>query len=259
MHSTTIGDAGLPDVVMAHGWDRTHADFILAAESLAPVARCHLLDLPGFGASPRPEASWGTADYADHVAEEMQQRLGRPFLWVGHSLGGRIGLRLGVHHGRALTGLVLVAPAGVPRRRSEWQKLRGDLRGAKFRFLRKRAKDEAEVIELEKKYGSIDYVHSRETGLRDIFLNTVNEDQSLDIGRITTPTSLVFGAEDSETPPELGLRMQRLIPGSSLTVVPGLDHISVLFRGRHQLAAIVKDMLRETGQMAPQGGQGAAQ
>ena len=244
LNHIVIGTDGAPEVVFAHGWGRSHRDFIPTAEALAPVARSVLIDLPGFGASPRPEAAWDTAAYADALAEALRGGLASgPVVWVGHSFGGRIGLRLAVRHPDLLAGLVLVAAAGIPRAQPLAAQLRGRWRSWQFRRLKARATDDAALAALEARFGSADYVQSRRDGLRDIFLKTIAEDQSADLGRITVPTTLIYGGGDTETPPELGRRMARAIPGAEFVALEPCDHISVLDRGRHQIALAVKEKL----------------
>ncbi len=243
-HCIRIGREGAPWVVFAHGWGRSHRDFIPVAEMLAPVAQSLLLDLPGFGGTPRPDADWGTEDYAAHLAEHLGQSWGiERFVWVGHSFGGRVGLRMAAMPVTTMRHLVIVAGAGVPRQRTAWEDWRGKWRGARFRHLKEQARSEAEVIALEKRFGSPDYVASRDLGLRDIFVKTVAENQTRTARAIEVPTTLIYGGRDTETPPEIGRRLHRLIKGSAYVECPEFGHISILDRGRHQIALAVKDAL----------------
>lgn len=246
LHRIVIGTEGAPEVVFAHGWGRSHRDFIPAAEALAPCARSVLLDLPGFGASPRPQAAWDTADYADALAQALRGGVvSGPVVWVGHSFGGRIGLRMAVRHPELLSGLVLVAAAGIARAQPLAAQLRGRWRSWQFRRQKARiVGNDAALAALESRFGSADYVNSRRDGLRDIFLKTVAEDQSDDLARIALPTTLIYGGRDRETPPEMGRRMAGAIPGAEYVELEPLDHISVLGRGRHQIALAVKEKLR---------------
>ena len=246
MNFIEIGEGDKPSVVFAHGWGRSHHDFIPAAESLGAAARSMLVDLPGFGATPRPEAGWGTADYADHVAEFLADRQTGPIVWVGHSFGARVGLRLAVRHPDLLQGLVIVAGAGIPRSRSAWSRAKSEFRRRQFRILTAMAGDDQKRrANLEKSYGSPDYVQSKELGIRDIFVKTVNEDQSPDLPRIRTRTELLYGARDDETPVAMGKRMAELIPDSRLTVFPVFDHFTILTRGHHVIALRAKSLLGE--------------
>ena len=239
-----IGDTKKPPVVFGHGWGRTYRDFIPVAEALASVASSYLVDFPGFGDTPRPDETWGTQAYADHMLNFLQAELGLTrFIWVGHSFGGRVGMRIAAKHPDAVCHLVLVASAGIPRKRSSWQKLKGRQRGMEFKLRKAMAKDEAALQTLESRFGSVDYVHSREIGLRDIFVKTVNEDQTDTLPQIQCQTTLIYGGQDMETPVELGQRLAAGIPNADLIVCPHYDHISILDRGRHQIALSIKEQL----------------
>ena len=243
-HAIRIGTEGAPRVVFGHGWGRSGRDFIPVAETIAPIADSLLLDLPGFGATPRPDDAWGTQDYADYLARHLAESFGiERFVWVGHSFGGRIGLRLAAKPVPGLAHLIVVAGAGVPRQLGKAEKIKRRIRGARFRALNARARTEDEVIALEKRFGSPDYVASREAGLRDIFVRTISEDQTKTARAIACPTTLIYGAEDTETPPEIGRCLHRLIRGSAYIECPALGHISILDRGRHQIALAVKEAL----------------
>ncbi len=239
-----IGDTSKPPVVFGHGWGRTYRDFIPVAEALAPVASSYLIDFPGFGDTPRPDETWGTQDYAEHVLNFLKAEHGLArFTWVGHSFGGRVGMRIAASHSNAIEHLVLVASAGVPRARSSWQKLNGRRRGWEFKIRQAMAKGDEALQSLEQRFGSVDYVHSREIGLRDIFVKTVNEDQTATLPQIDCKTTLIYGGKDVDTPVEVGETLKAGIANADLVVCPHYDHISILDRGRHQIALAIKEQL----------------
>lgn len=237
-----IGTPGAPKVVFAHGWGRSHRDFIPVAEALAPSIDAYLFDLPGHGKSERPDEAWGTVEYAEYMARYVSMDLGiSKCVWVGHSFGGRIGLRLGVQSPGMLSHLVIVAGAGVPRDVSSIERWKRKWNGRKFQKLKAQAKTEDELIALERRFGSPDYVASRESGMRDIFVKAISEDQTPDLHRIPTPTTLIYGSEDTETPPAIGRKIAALVPKSAYVECPFYDHISILDRGRHQIALTIKE------------------
>ncbi len=241
-HHIRIGTPGAPKVVFAHGWGRSHRDFIPVAEALAPSIDAYLFDLPGHGKSERPDDAWGTVEYAEYMARHLRQDLGiEHCVWVGHSFGGRMGLRLGVQAPGLFGHIVIVGGAGVPRNVTTRERWKRKWNGRKFQKLKAQAKTEDELIALEKRFGSPDYVMSRETGMRDIFVKTISEDQSADLPRIKVPMTLIYGAADTETPPEIGRKIAALVPGSTYVECPFYDHISILDRGRHQIALTIKE------------------
>lgn len=242
MHVEFLGRNDAYPIVFGHGWGRDHQDFIPVAELLAETARIVMIDFPGFGQSPHPGAAWDTQDYAQATRAYLHDDLGLTrFIWVGHSFGGRVGLRLGAMPDSPVEQLFIVAGAGVKRSTTLAARARGAWRGWNFKRQKSRARTEAELIKLEEKFGSRDYVQSRVLGLRDIFVKTVQEDQSLLVPSIKCPTTLLYGGRDTETPPEIGKILHRLIPSSTYVECPEFDHYNILTRGRHQLALMLRE------------------
>jgi pimeloyl-ACP methyl ester carboxylesterase len=145
-----------------------------------------------------------------------------------------------------LDHLLIVAGAGVPRRVSQFQRIRSYWRSWLFKQRKSRVRTDEELNLLERKFGSPDYIESRKIGMRDIFIKTVQEDQSAKLKRIDCPTTLIYGSQDIETPPEIGMRLKDLIPNSSYIECPEFDHHSILSRGRHQLALTLREVLRDS-------------
>lgn len=223
--------------IWAHGWGQNHAAFLQLAEGFATRYRHILIDFPGFGKSPLPPEHWGTADYADCLAQFLETIPGRK-LWIGHSFGCRVGLRLAARHPRAVEGLFLISAAGLKRKLSLKKRISSAISVKTFKFLKKCIPLGLVDPEwLYRRFGSADY---RNAGpLRPVFVRTVNEYLGESARQIRCPVHFVYGDKDTETPPELGARFQALIPGSSLSILPGLDHYTVLGQGRHRVAALL--------------------
>lgn len=238
-----IGNMDSPPIVFGHGWGRDHKDFLPIAELVAHRSRAILLDFPGFGGSPRPKKAWNTVDYAKAVKKHLMEHGLKRYYWVGHSFGGRVGLRLAAMSESPVEQLFVVAGAGVKRPQKLSDGLKRKLRSWVFQRRKAHAQTEDEIIELEKRFGSLDYVHSREIGLRDIFLKTVQEDQTKQLSTISCPTTLIYGEKDTETPPEIGQVLHQLISGSVYVECPEFDHHSILTRGRHQVATMLLEQL----------------
>jgi len=243
MAITSVGDpgAGLPHIVWGHGWNQSSAALLPMAESLARFAFSTLIDFPGFGRSPMPAGAWGTADYADAVAAWLESLPPGRRLWVGHSFGCRVGIQIAARHPGLVAGMVLIAAAGLPRRRTFLERLR--LQG------RRRALQIAKLIvpegpkrdRLRRRFGSADYQAA--AAMRPIFVKVVNEDLTATALKVDCPVLLIYGAEDNDTPPEMGMRYQKSIPGAKLVVLDGFDHLGILNRGRNQTVQHIQRFL----------------
>jgi pimeloyl-ACP methyl ester carboxylesterase len=232
---------GVPHIVWAHGWGQDHAAFLPLARSLERSARHTLIDFPGFGRSPQPPADWDTADYADAIAEWLASEPPGRRVWVGHSFGGRVGLRLAARHPGAVDAMVLVAAAGLKRHRSLPERLRIALRVRAYKALKLAERLGVDVSARKARYGSADY---RNAGaMRSIFVKVIAEDQAQGARAIRCPVALLYGERDTETPPEIGERLSRLIPGATLKVIAGLDHHTILTDGAPQVVHQVSQML----------------
>ena len=232
--------------VWAHGWGQNREAMQPLGQSLFALGTHDFLDLPGFGASPRPAAAWTTADYADAARDWIAANAtGAPLVWIGHSFGCRVGIQLAARHPEAVSRLFLIAAAGLPRHRTALEQAKLTGRVWSYKAL-KRLAPLAGVSQdaLRARFGSADYQNAG--AMRDIFLNAVREDLTDIARRITCPVHLVYGSADTETPPEIGERLAELIPGAGLTVLDRLDHYSVLGDGRHQVAKRLKNWLEQT-------------
>jgi pimeloyl-ACP methyl ester carboxylesterase len=232
-----------PLLVWAHGWGHTHRNLLPLAEATRPLGKSVLFDLPGFGESPPPPAPWGTEDYADAVAEYLAARPGERRIWIGHSFGCRVGLRLAARHPGLVDGLFLIAAAGLPRTRSLPECLRITARRLAFRAARSLTPEGPRRDALRARFGSADY--ARAGPMRPILVKAVSEDLS-DVARaVACPTVLLYGDGDSETPPEIGARLNKLMPQSRLIVLRGFDHWSVLTEGRHQIVQRLSEFVEQ--------------
>src|SRR5688500_16261649 len=104
-----------PPIVLVHGLSSSIGFWEYQVPTLARTHRVLALDLPGYGASGRPDAPCTPPWYADLVAGFMDA-VGVPSAVVmGHSMGGQIALTLALDHPGRVEALVLSAPAGFER------------------------------------------------------------------------------------------------------------------------------------------------
>lgn len=104
-----------PTLVVLHGYLGSSRNWIAAARRLAKNITVHTLDLRNHGASPRAD-SMTHAEMATDVCETLaDRRLNRPWL-LGHSLGGKVAMRVAVAAPEPLAGLIVedIAPRAYP-------------------------------------------------------------------------------------------------------------------------------------------------
>jgi pimeloyl-ACP methyl ester carboxylesterase len=219
--------------VWAHGWGQDGRAFDGIVTSLLSAGSHLIMDLPGFGRAEAPPSNWGTAEYADAAASVVEPLRGQgKIVWVGYSFGGRVGIQLAARRPDLLDALVLVASAGLPRKRSPIEFVRYTSRVYAFKTLKRIAPYLGVSVEsLRQYFGSADYKSAG--AMRSIFLNVVREDLSDVAAKVACPTLLIYGENDRETPPEIGERLSALIERSELKILPGQDHCSLLGAGRH--------------------------
>lgn len=225
----------------AHGWGQDHASMKKLAEALSPMGRHILYDLPGFGGSDKPETDWSTQDYSDALVKDLRQKGVQRCIWIGHSFGGRIGIQAAARYPQMVKHLVLIAGAGLQKKRTPPQALWLKLRVSTYKILRLLIRTEQGRQWLRQKFGSSDYKNAGE--MRGIFLNVIREDLSPLAKQVICPATLIYGDQDTETPAEFGVRYKNLMQDAALFVLEGEDHYSVLGEARHQVLNILSQRL----------------
>lgn len=204
-----------------------------------------LYDLPGFGKTPVISGSAGTKDYADALAKQLEQQSG--LILVGHSYGGRVAVQMAAHYPEKVKAIILIGGAGLKRRRSIWFRARAFILrtiGQLARF-----SDDLFKTRFRKKYiarfGSSDYKNAGK--LRSTLVSAVNEDLSTAARKTQCPTLLIYGSEDTETPPEIGQKYETLFPIARYEELAGYGHNDILSRGAYQCEALMKAFLKDLG------------
>ena len=178
-----------------HGWGRNRRDLggLLEATGHESLA----VDLPGFGASVEPTRVWGSAEYGDELAGQVVSTgMSPPFVVVGHSFGGRVGVRMAANHPHLVGGLVLM---GVPLVHAGGR----PSVSVRYRFIRAavraRLLSHGRLESARRRFGSDDY-RSSSGVMRDVLVRVVSEDYRDDLRRVRCPIALVWGTEDRITP-----------------------------------------------------------
>lgn len=94
-------------VVFLHGLFGQGKNFGSIATALSDTATCHLVDLPNHGRSPWTE-DFDLDEQAGLIAEWIADTIPAPVALIGHSLGGKIAMRLALQHPELVDRLMVV-------------------------------------------------------------------------------------------------------------------------------------------------------
>ncbi len=222
-----------PNVVMLHGWGASASLVWPLAAKLAErgLSVC-AVDLPGFGQTPAPTVAWRVTDYATWALRLMDAlQLSTAHLF-GHSFGGRLALILAAEHPTRFRRVVLANSAGLRPplplvtqiRTRAYKSVRRALTAVGAGGLAEQLRQRYNA-----RYGSSDF-NALSGVMRETFIHVVNQDLSEYAARVTQPTLLFWGDQDSDTPLWMGQALEKLIPDAALIVHKGAGHYSYLDR-----------------------------
>ena len=242
----TIGQSPDLEIIWLHGWGQDHTCLLPLAELFKNKAENILIDFYGFGKTPLLSVGAGTNEYAQALAKSvLSQPKTKKRIIIGHSFGCRVAVQLAQINPSIADGYILISAAGLKRKRSMTWKLKASY----LKLLGKLAKLSDSIFktnlkaEFSKKFGSSDYKNAGE--LRETFVRVVNEDLSNEATRVKEPVLLVFGADDKDTPVELGQKYEKLMPKAELKVLKGYGHLDILSRGAHQCQTLINRFLEK--------------
>ena len=237
-----LAGSGAP-ILLLHGWGGSIESMGLLFDDLARDHTVVAFDFPGHGESSLPPKAWGVAEYAESVRGVMDAlQVHRPHI-IAHSHGGRVTIKLATVHPDRVGKLVLVDSAGVRPPRSWRYYVRVLLAKGGKALARYCGRIGAMARErIYRAIASTDYANAGP--LRDTFVKLVNDDLTPLLSQVASPTLLIWGADDTETPLSSAKVMERLIPQARLVVLQNAGHFSYLDQyGKFRL--IVRQFLRE--------------
>lgn len=224
-----------------HGWGSNHHFLKTLSESLTQHGTHYVVDIPGFGDSPKPTDDWVLENYAAFFTHFIKEIKAENLIWVGHSYGCRIGVKLASLYPEIIDQMALIAAAGLPQKRSLLQKMKIFIKVRSFKFMKMFIRDENKLEELRSNHGSTDYKNAGD--MRTIFVKTFSENLEEDARNIQCPVALYYGEHDEATKPDMGRRYNKLIPKSSFEEFKGLDHFSIVLKGQHLIAQRIKKFI----------------
>ncbi|MEG2621173.1 MAG: alpha/beta hydrolase [Bacilli bacterium] len=217
-------------IVLLHGWGQNVEMMDMVGKPFSDDFRIINIDLPGFGKSDVPSYAMNINDYATIIKELLNKlAVDKPIL-IGHSFGGRIAIKYASKNKVDKVILLSSPHKGHPKN------------GVKVKLLKQIKKIPGlKKIEIWAKnhIGSDDYKNASPI-MKEILVNTVNENLSDDAKKIEVPTIIIFGSLDNQVPLEDVRELETLIPDAGLIVYDGCSHYAYLEKINQTISIIRK-------------------
>jgi pimeloyl-ACP methyl ester carboxylesterase len=214
-------------LLLLHGWGGSIDSMGLVFDDFARSYAVCALDLPGHGESGLPPTAWGVSDYATMVLRVMDVLGLRCPHIMAHSFGGWVTLKLAIAHPDRVGKLVLANSSGVrpPRPLKYYVRV---LLAKIGKYLARHCGSWGESVRqrLYRAVASRDYAAAGP--LRETFVKIVSEDITPMLPYVKSPTLLLWGADDKDTPVSSARVMERLIPNARLVILKNAGHFSYL-------------------------------
>lgn len=123
--SSGFGNDDAAVYVLLHGIGMSHRYLARVQRELSREGVVHAIDLPGFGATPRPEHPLSVEEFAAIVIDVLHQLGVSSCIVAGHSMGVQFAVDAARQSPALFSGVVLMSPVVDPRRRTVLQQALG--------------------------------------------------------------------------------------------------------------------------------------
>lgn len=248
-------EAGTGDttLVLIHGYGEHLLTWRSVIDPLATRYRVLAFDLPGFGGSDKPDRPYTREAMVGTVTAMLERWTRPPVVLVGHSMGGQIAAETAIVRPDLVTGLVLIAPAGLdiglggitdsmtPRRAGfigAWEAARATIVPMHDRAWLEEPEDR---LAYDPAFDPA-YRRSAARVLTDFEFEGMGERYTL----VHQPTLVIWGTADPVVPHEVAPLLMRQLPCASMAVLERTLHRPQVERP-DTTAALILGFLRQTG------------
>ena len=219
-------------VVLLHGWGSNITLFQSMTKLLSSKYRVIAMDMPGFGESDEPSTPWNVDNYVDFVIKFLKNFDVKSAVFLGHSFGGRVIIKMFERKSLPfeITKIILADSAGVKPKKTLKQKAKiktYKIGKAVLNFAPVKALFPDALDKLRSKSGSADY-NAASPVMRQTLVRVVNEDLTHIFPKVTPPTLLIWGENDTATPVSDACLMEKLMPDAGKVVFSNCGHYSFL-------------------------------
>jgi pimeloyl-ACP methyl ester carboxylesterase len=215
-----------PTLILIHGAGASSKSFLPQIRQLDRFINILVLDLPGHGQTPGPGMTTIPA-YADWVHQTLKRSEIKHYYLGGHSMGGAIGLEMGLLYPDRILGLILLATAADFRVFPDLLKGLEESPSETLALINRRSYGQGTssmVIEQSLRL-------LQQTPLQVIqgdFLACSRFDRREEIKNLHCPVLILHGEQDITLPSGSARFLQSQIPGSSSLVLSGTAHMVML-------------------------------
>ena len=248
---------GSPALVFLHYWGGSRRTWSGVVEQLSDRVRCIAVDLRGWGKSDRHNEDYNLFTQADDVEGVIEELNLMDFVFVGHSMGGKIAQILAGRRPDGLRAVVLVAPAPpTPLNVPDTQKqsmlnsyTTPEGIGDALKVISHKPLTLAQRLQVtEDSLG----------GAQAAKVAWISHGMGLDISKesasITVPICVIVGSEDQvENEAALREAFLPLVPHAKFETIAGVGHLSPL-EGSDEVAEVISDFLAEQQRSASEKG-----
>jgi pimeloyl-ACP methyl ester carboxylesterase len=244
LHYLIDGPSNGTPVVLVHGLGGAALNWVDVAPLLAERYRVLVPDLPGHGLSTPLAAVPNLAVFADRIALVAEREGMLPATIVGHSLGGVVALRLALRRPDDVTGLVLASTAGIssttrrsryglrilrligPRRLvAPWSHRVADSGRLRYLVFGRWGASDPLILSREAVDGFLvgtKLTSDSASAARAVVLDDVRQE----LGELTCPVLVLWGARDNQLPLADGFELARRL-GAELRVIADCGHLLI--------------------------------
>ncbi len=186
--SFSIGSVKRYPLLIIPGFGQSVEGWKKVARLLSISFGVTILELPNRGRRIFETKGWTELDFARYVEKFIKANFDKKLILLGHSLGGKTAAIVSIEMKNQITQLFIYGAGGVR---------------AEIPFMAKIA-----------------------TLLKTLFTPVQTTDFENIYKRVPVKTSLIYGEDDLITPKEIGEKIGKLIPKSTLTIIPKTTHLA---------------------------------
>jgi 2-hydroxy-6-oxonona-2,4-dienedioate hydrolase len=177
----------------------------------------------------------------EHIVDFVNYKDFKHVHLVGNSLGGHIALMYVLAHQEKVASMTITGSSGL------YESAMGNTfpKRGDFEFIKKKVQDtfyDPEIATDELIHLIFDSVNDRNKALRIVMTSksAIRHNLESALGKISVPTLLIWGKQDSVTPPFVGEKFNSLIKNSELVWIDKCGHAPMLEHPEHFNDALEK-------------------